>query len=427
MKNKPAIILLLLANAVSGFAQGISITAIGWYIVDIMDQAQTYNLLFLTVSSISIFWNPVGGAIIDKLSRKHIFLGLNILGMLILGSSALAFPEDLESGSWLLYAVFTFTVLNFNIHYPALYAFVQEMSEKKDYGRINSMLEIQGQTTRMISGAFAAILLSGLNQGFIDKYNLPFQIDFTIAPWPIEDIFLMDAITYALAFMLILAIRYVPISVRKKSKAPFLIQLKDGASFLKNNTILFYFGICSYAIFVTLIVHNYFLTYSYVSQYLNEGADVLASVQILYTLGALISGIWIRRLFRKMDSVRAIVIMMFITIVILLGAASFKNVGLYLLISFIYGITNSGTRILRITYLFNIIPNDIIGRSTSVFNVANIVGRVILLLLFNLPFLAGNTSYPYLIMAGTILLCSIPLLVHYKKLSVLKQEDLSVN
>ena len=48
-----------------------------------------------------------------------------------------------------LFVVFVFgiTIFNYNIHYPNLYAFGQEITEPKNYGKLNSYIEVQGQVT----------------------------------------------------------------------------------------------------------------------------------------------------------------------------------------------------------------------------------------------------------------------------------------
>ena len=55
---------------------------------------------------------------------------------------------------FLVLLVFGLTIFNYNIHYPNLYAFGQEITEKKNYGKLNSYIEVQGQVTSMFAGAF---------------------------------------------------------------------------------------------------------------------------------------------------------------------------------------------------------------------------------------------------------------------------------
>ena len=82
--------------------------------------------------------------------------------------------------------------------------------------------------------------------------------------------------------------------------------------------------------------------------------------------------------------------------------------------SFILGITNAGTRILRITYIFNHVPNNYIGRVNSIFNIANVIIRLILITIFINKFFTTdqNVIYAYFICGIIILLSIIPLLIY---------------
>ena len=62
--------------------------------------------------------------------------------------------------NFLVFFVFAVTIFNYNIHYPTLYAFGQEITEKEKYGKLNSYIEVQGQATSVLAGAFAALLLT---------------------------------------------------------------------------------------------------------------------------------------------------------------------------------------------------------------------------------------------------------------------------
>ena len=64
----------------------------------------------------------------------------------------------------------------------------------------------------------------------------------------------------------------------------------------------------------------------------------------------------------------------------------FKILWVFFLGNFLLGITNAGVRILRTTYIFNHIPNNLIGRAGSVFNTLNIVVRMLLIGLFTFSF-----------------------------------------
>ena len=213
MKNLSAIILLFVANSISGIAQGISMIAIPWYFAR-QGEMSKFGLIYILTNIISILWVPYSGTFIDKYNRKNIFLFITTVSGLILVSIA-GIGYQNESLPWVLVAfVFMFTFFNYNIHYPNLYAFVQEITEAKYYGRITSYIEIQGQLSSVLAGAGAALLLEGVQGGYLNVFGIIVNVPFNLEAWTIYEIFMMDALTYLLAFAFIIFIRYQSLSTR---------------------------------------------------------------------------------------------------------------------------------------------------------------------------------------------------------------------
>jgi hypothetical protein len=75
------------------------------------------------------------------------------------------------------------------------------------------------------------------------------------------------------------------------------------------------------------------------------------------------------------------------------------------------GFSNAGTRIIRVTYLFDHIPNNIIGRANSIFYLYNILMRSVLLSVFSLAFFSfeNNVVWAYAICGMFILAALIPM------------------
>ena len=94
----------------------------------------------------------------------------------------------------------------------------------------------------------------------------------------------------------------------------------------------------------------------------------------------------------------------------------YKILWLFFIGSFILGITNAGVRIIRTTFLFNNIPNNIIGRVNSVFNSFNIIMRICLIAIFSISFFnyESNIRFTYLIGGLIILLAIVPLMNLYQ-------------
>jgi MFS family permease len=426
MKNRQALTLLLIANAISGFAQGISMLSIPWYMGSEQEKGSVFGVAYSIITLTTLVWSLYAGALIDRHSRKKVFIGINIIGGIVLLSVAAAGYIIGHVPTPLVMLVFATTIYIYNIHYPALYAFGQEISEKSNYGKMNSYFEIQGQATSMLAGAIGAVLLSGTKNQMINFLGINIHLPFDIEKWDLQDIFLMDACTYLIAIILIASIRYTPAEQLGVHTGRVIERVKMGWDYLRKHPLLFIFGNASFSIFVILLVEVHLLLPMYVGNHLKQGADVYASSEIYYTFGALFAGVGIRQLFRSTNSVKAIIILMFITTAVLVWAAFTNNVWVFFIFSVIIGLTNAGARVLRVTYLFNHIPNNMMGRTGSVFQAINILLRVIFSWIFSFAFFTegSNITWAYFIGGMFILLSVFPLITNYRALTGKDENEL---
>ncbi len=417
MKNKQAIILLFISNIISGFAQGISMMAIPWYFVDVVARPSVFAYFYLIITFLTLFWGLYAGAIIDRYSRKKVFIYTNLVcGSVIALVSYYGFRFD-NVPDFLVLLVFGLTIFNYNIHYPNLYAFGQEITEKKNYGKLNSYIEVQGQVTSMFAGAFAAILLSGTSADSFTIVGININLPFTIEAWPIQKVFLMDAITYFIGIALFLFIKYTPIVKEDIHKGSLFSRLKGGFKYLKFNPSIFAFGTLSYMLFAFTLVEVHVLLPSYVERFMNESANIYASAEVYYSLGAILSGVLVYRFLNKYNEYLSIVSLMFLVSILFLGMSFSNNIVLFFTANLILGITNAGVRILRTTYLFSHVPNNLIGRAGSVFSSINVIVRMILIFIFSMPFFLkeDNIRWGYFVGASLVLITIVLLLYYYKK------------
>jgi MFS family permease len=421
MRNKSALILLLTANAVSGFAQGISMLAIPWYFAKVLQKSEIFAVIYGLATFATLFWGLYAGTLIDRYPRKKIFLVANIIGFLILGSVSINGFLYGDIPYYLIGVVFVATIFNYNIHYPTLYAFAQELSEQKNYAKTNSLIEIQGQATSVLAGAIAAVLLTGINEetmhitGFSSLQSLNFE------PWKLHEIFLMDAFSYIIGFAIVAFIKYTPINKEQIETGKLFVRLKSGFRYLKDNPLVFLFGNASYSIFVVLLVEVHMLLPLYVTNHLKAGSWVYAGSEMIYSIGALLAGIFTRKIFKNFTTTYSVIILMITTFIVFVWCAFATQYWVLLVFSFILGLTNAGTRILRITWLFSHVPNNVIGRAGSVFQTINILLRTFFIALFSIPFFNqnGNIRWAYFICGVFVLLSSIPLILKQKELETL--------
>lgn len=388
--------------------------AIPWYFVS-KGEMSTFGWMYVLSSVISLFWMPYCGTLIDRFNRKKIFLVVtSVVGTLIISVAALGFYwGDLP---WYMVAlVFIITFCNYNIHYPNLYAFMQEITEPEYYGKVTSYIEIQGQVTAVIAGAGAAMLLEGTHDGLLNVFGYKFNMGFDIAAWKIHEIFALDAVTYLLSFVIISMIYFVPIAKRSGIGGTVLQQLKTGYDFLMENTRIFLFGVASYSVFVAVLVTTFFIAATYVKTHLLESGDVYAASEMYYAVGAIFAGIAIRQVFNRLTIPMSIIILSTLT-AILFGVLCISNsIVIFYGMMLLLGITNAGTRIMRVTYLFAHIPNQVYGRTSSIFFLTNIVLRIFFLSLFSIPFFqtSNNIIYSFAIVSVFLFLTVFILIKNY--------------
>lgn len=392
--------------------------AIPWYFTKILGKPEVFGWMYATTTFVMMFWGIYAGSLIDHYSRKSVFLLVNIFGAVLLGGvAALGFYTGFVP-DWAVIAVFSGTIFVYNIHYPALYAFGQEVSDPSNYGHFTSWAEIIGQSVSIGSGALAALMLSGIPAGDLTLFGWSLPIKHGLEPWSLQEIFLLDGITYLLGIILILKIRYTPSARRHKESGSVFARIRTGFVFLKKHPLLFLFGNASYAIFVVLLITVQQLLPVYIDRHLKAGAGLYAFAEVLYSVGALLAGAGIVWLFKKFNFILGIILLMIGAIAIYITYAFNYNVMVFSWVTLFLGISNAGARVLRTTYLFNHVPNQQIGRISSVFQTINILFRVILSAIFSISFFntADNIRWAYLICAGVVGIALLPILFNYKKL-----------
>ncbi len=377
MKNRRGILLLFIANFISGIAQGIAMIAIPWYFAQASAMG-LFGLIYFCSNALSLMWSPYSGTLIDKYNRQRIFLALCLVMGLLEGLILLIGKTTSDGvGLWGVGAVFVLTSLNYNIHYNNLYAFSQEIIEEKYIKKLSSYMEVSNQVAAMLAGGAAAFLLDGTaTNAWI-----------SIKAWSIEEIFFADMTTYFIAFIILYNIDYERFIFKKEIEdGNFITRLKAGLTYLKKDMQLFWFGLLSLNIFATLMVFEFMGSAMYVKSVLKSGGDIFALVDLFYGLGAASAGLLIQRIFAKIDLKNSVVFLTFLTACSYAMMWYFPNAQLYLFLMFVIGITNAGARIQRVTYIFQSIDNQYFGRVNSVFSFINILSRMFFIALISTPF-----------------------------------------
>ncbi len=391
--------------------------AIPWYFTQ-QDSERQYSLIYIAVTAVALLWGPLSGTLVDRYNRKNIFMVICAVSAIFLTMIALAGYSTGALPWYLVASVFAMTFFNYNIHYPNLYAFVQEITEPRYYGKVASYIEIQGQLASVLAGAGAAILLEGVPNGELTLIGLSMQLPFSIEAWKLHEIFALDAVTYVVALIFIAFIQFYPLKKRSKETGSVLQRFKTGWQYLKTHPYILLFGVASYSIFVTVLITTFYLIAIYVNKHLQGGGDIFASAEMCYAFGAVLAGLLIRKVFQFTTPVMAVIIKTWLTAGLFAVLMFNQGVGVLYAMFLLLGITNAGTRIMRVNYLFEHVPNQVYGRAGSIFFISNILFRVFFLAIFALAFFhqGNNIIYAFGILGIFLAATAIIMMVYYRKL-----------
>jgi hypothetical protein len=294
-----------------------------------------------------------------------------------------------------------------------------ELSTKEWILHVTAKVE-KGQSSSILSGAFAALLIEGVSQGNGKLFGFAVNMPFEIKRWDIWEIFMLNAFTYFIAAVLVMMIKYTPIKQVNVQVGSILSRIRTGFSYLKHHPLILIFGLFSYAVFAMLLVEIHAVLPGYIERHLQEEGSVFAAADLIYAVGALGAGLFVNKVFSSINASKVVMLLTFLTAGIFFWAFASKSVLVVYSVSIILGFANAGIRVLRLTYLFNHIPNELMGRVNSVFNMGNVLTRTLFIFLFSMPFFTfGNHMiWAYLIMALFLVLSGVVLLVNNKKMSL---------
>ncbi len=403
MNHQTSLRLLFTANGISGFAQGISMLAIPWYFTQ---NSSYFNTAYGIITIVVLFFGLYAGTLIDKYSRKANFMGNSLVcGVLLAGIAGLGYYQQ-HLDDFLIIAVFAITMLNYNIHYPTLYALGQEISTSDEYGKVNATIEVVGQSMSILSGGIAAVMLEGVT------FTLPgFDRIITINPWHIWEIFILNAVTYFIALGFIY---FIPGKSRTGNEhtESILLRLQKGFTYLRQNKRVLWFGLFSYSVFAMLMVEIHAVLPAYIDKHLHAKGNVFAIADGIYALGALCAGLWVNKLFSGTQTTKAVIVLTLLAAAIFFWAFASAQVWIIYTVSVLLGFANAGIRVLRLTYLFNHIPNELMGRVNSIFNMSNILIRSLFIFLFSISFFTTNNhiTWAFFIMAIFLVISALVLL-----------------
>jgi MFS family permease len=348
---------LLLANITGSVGSGITIIAIPWLLVQRPNGDRLYGYVTVATTIALFVIAPYYGSWLDRHSRKFALLAGEVLGAAATLTMAVWIALTGETAAWQLLTLFFTGMLYYTLHYPAKFAFIQQIFEKRHYQQLMGLMEIQGQTASMLAGGLASVLLD----------HVPFY-----------SILLFDAGTYLFSFIIQSTLPYKATHLNPTVVAHNAWRsLAEGLRWLRARPQFTVFILCAMTPFIAVMTGHYLFPI-YVQKVLHAPASVFGQGEMAFAFGALLAGIVGPRLLTRLaaPNVALGMIALFIVGLVLLGG--FHNVYLFYLALLLLGLGNSGSRVARGSVLLHEVPNAIMGRVNVAFATADRVVRTIL-------------------------------------------------
>lgn len=404
------ILQLLLSIIPSGIAQGITVIAVPWYFTDSLNQSSTFSFWLGILTFLGLFWGLYAGVLIDKMNRKNILLNTNIVSSLIFLSVGISNVLFKVNNEFLIFLAFSCCSFYYMIFFPNLYALAQELTDRKNYVKINSIIEIQSQTISVVAALMCGILISG-SQTFFNYFNIDLLL---FKQWEIGEVFLLNSLLYLASYLILFPMHYQHKENIKKYYINNVIkEIKNSMLFLKKHKSILIYGICSQIIFAFLIVELFTLLPLFVKNCLNESLVIFSLADVTYCIGAIVSGIITMHILKKIHTIDFTILLIIITGYSFLLMIIIKKLLVFFIASFIIGITNASARITRMSYFFQRIPNHLIGRTNTIFNSINSVIRNVLIFIFSYSWFSNsmNVVFGYKLGIVVLIVFTIPLII----------------
>jgi MFS family permease len=331
--------------------------AVPWLLVQV-DGGKVFGQMALTMTIIHFFLSPWIGLMVDRFSRKKILLTGEALGFLVITFFTIqGFIYGYETIQLLL--IYAIGTLYYNLFYPTMFAFIQEVFDEDVYHTLNGAMEVQGQVASMLAGGISSFLLTVVD---------------------LQWILLLDATTYLLACFLFWLIPYKK-GERDVTSRSFFSNMLEGFRYMKRRPMLFFLLLGSFMPFIGVMMTNYLFPV-YLSEELQVSGTAYSLQTTVYGIGAIVAGLAIPILVRKWTSMKTIMTTVTLYTIGITSVLFFKQLAIFYVLVFFMAFGNAGSRVARNTLVMEIVPNQIIGRVTALFGVIGLGIRIVLLSTF---------------------------------------------
>ncbi|KXU35390.1 hypothetical protein AXK12_05310 [Cephaloticoccus capnophilus] len=366
---------LIIANILSSMGVGITLITIPWLIVQREGGAELYGWNNIAATIVLLIFAPYYGSWLDKHSRKTALVAGEAFGALTAAAMTAWILATGVSENWQLLLLFFCGVLYYSLHFPAKFAFIQQVFDRRHYQSLLGLMEVQGQIATMLAGGLASVLID----------RLPFGL-----------ILLFNAATYAASFFILRTLPYRATHLAADDSANHdhpdpttaaptppespVMSFITGLRWMMGERLAFsVFLICTLAPFIAVMVGGYMFPV-YVQTVLEASASVYGRGEVALAIGAILAGLALPRLITGHSQAGLAIGLMGLFLAGLGLLSLVPGTGAFYVALLMLGLGNAGARVVRGSVMLHSVPNALMGRVNVVMATAERLIRTLLML-----------------------------------------------
>ncbi|MPW36195.1 MFS transporter [Vibrio sp. B1Z05] len=321
-----------------GISSGLFMMALPWIMLSTPNMGVFVAILALVCTALSFCLTPIFSTLIDRTSRKHLLIWVQMLQTSTALLVALVYGLGYES-LWLLAIAQIVFWTSSNLAWTANNAFTQENFEQHEYAALSGKQEVIMQGATLGAGALGVLLLER---------------------WGMYEFACFAASASAIATVSYILTPYRR-QLRQSKAVSFVTQMKESREIYTQRPHFYVFlmlSALSYPIltFLTKLVPIWFSE-------MGISGDWFAGYNIAFGMGSLMTGLLVSRLLGLGSHQRIMMGSMGFAAIMLVGMSLSPSPHFILVFTFLFGTFNALNRIARTNWMHHSIRIDQRGRA----------------------------------------------------------------
>ncbi len=339
--------ILLSASLVASIAMGIALTIVPWELANSVGGGKFLAFTASWSTAVLIFVSPVAGRLVDGLSRRFTLMICVVIMGVGLQISALTYSSPLLKVAGL--SVFYFlSQMFFLFFYNALTAFIQEVFDEEERGKVNGWMQVEMQVSTVIVGLLMIY--------FVES----------------EDFRSVLILNGFLLFLSALLLRAIPYTKQKRPERVRSSRVVFATILRRYDLVVL--GICQSMSFVCVMMLN-IVHPVYMVSVLHMDVSALAKLSIAFGIGAAVSGFIAGRFVRKETALPIMKACIVLYTAMTLLMALFPDFLIILVLFAGLGAAGSAIRVVYNTYIMSVVDETIFGSYLSVISTVTYIQR----------------------------------------------------